>query len=138
MSSEGEPVEAIHALRSDLLEYHRATQRDHTRIAAALESGFEALIDLCTSKQRTRDEKQPRKMVDKVMPQPDRDEESVIDALAVNGLGVHGFTVIKYDGAIRVTPPRDITQTQWDSYNHVLEMKQATWNHEYKHWKIPL
>jgi hypothetical protein len=71
-------------------------------------------------------------------PQPDPDEETVIDMLAVNGLGVNGFTVIKYDGAIRVTPPRDITQTQWDSYNPILEMKRATWNHEYKHWEIPL
>ena len=71
-------------------------------------------------------------------PQPDPDEEAVIDTLAANGLGVHGFTVIKYDGTIRVTPPRDITPTQWTPYNVVLEMKGATWNHEYKHWEIPL
>jgi len=71
-------------------------------------------------------------------PQPDPDEEAVKDTLRANGLNLDGFPVIKYDGAIRVTPPKNITQEQWDPYNEVLEMKNAVWDHKYKHWEVPL
>jgi len=83
--------------------------------------------------------KQKNKPENSQEPQPDPDEEAVIDTLLVNGLDVNGFLdIYKYDNKIYVCPPEDIDEETWTGYNSILSHRKAEWNQEAHRWEVPV
>ena len=86
------------------------------------------------------EKQKPRKAENQIKdttPQPDTAEERVIETLAVNDLGVHGFIIVAMKDYVVVTPPKNIEQDLWNDYNKVLAYMKADWIQEARRWEVP-